>query len=125
MISSRPVQKIALNCFVYLMFAISSLAFILCIAAFVIIRIDTPEYVLIPLTTVLVTIASFINSFLLSKVNKENGLFTGLVTGCIFTAIIIAVAVYHQSFAFSNLFFTKAAAVMLAGALGGILGVNN
>ncbi len=104
---------------------IATLGFLLCIAAFMIIRIDTPDYVLIPLTTLLLTFSSFIDSFLLAKVMRENGIIVGVSVGTIFTAIVIFLALYHGTLAMTGLFFSKITAVLFAGALGGIIGVNS
>lgn len=106
------------------MLCISTLLFLLCIAAFTITRIDTPEYVLIPLTTILLTVSSFLDSFLLGKVFKEKGIAIGFTVGLIFCTLIILLAVYYDTLAFSEIFITKISAVLFAGICGGILGVN-
>ena len=124
MITARPWQKYLINFVVYIMLSIATLAFFMCIAAFTITRIDTPDYILIPLTTIILTCASFTDAFLLGKVYKENGFITGLSIGLIFCGIIILVALNYGIFAFTNLFLSKAAAVLFAGILGGIAGVN-
>jgi len=90
-----------------------------------IIRVDTPDYILIPLTTLLLTFSSFIDSFLLAKVMKENGIIIGISVGAIFTAIVVLLAVFHGTLAMTGLFFSKITAVLFAGALGGIIGVNS
>ncbi|MBQ8603716.1 MAG: TIGR04086 family membrane protein [Oscillospiraceae bacterium] len=122
--SSQPWQKYLVKIIAFILFCAATLGFLLCIAAFMIIRIDTPEYVLIPLTTVMLAFTSFIDSFLLAKIMKENGLVTGLAVGMIFVIMVIALGLYHKTFALTGLFFSKVAAVLLAGAMGGILGVN-
>lgn len=86
--------------------------------------IDTPEYILVPLTTILLTLSSFIDSFLLAKVQKEKGIAIGFSTGIIFSVIVITLAIYHNSMVFTGIFFSKIFACILAGTLGGILGVN-
>lgn len=125
LISAKPWQQLFVKLLIYFISAVAVLGFLLCIAAFIIIRIDTPEYVLIPLTTVLLTLSSFLNSFLAGKTLKENGRYIGAATGTVFTAIIVCVSVYYNTFSITNLFLTKVAAVMFAGILGGILGVNS
>ena len=96
----------------------------LCIAAFTITRIDTPDYILIPITTVLITCSSFIDSFLLAKTFKENGFMIGISIGLIFTVIITAISVYYGLFSFNEIYISKVTAVFFAGLLGGIAGVN-
>ena len=125
LLTSQPWQKLLVKAITFIFTCVATLGFFLCITAFIIVRIDTPEYVLIPLTTCLLTLSSFLDSLLLAKSFKENGLLIGLSTGAIFTAIVIVLAVYNQSFAFTSLLVTKLASVLLAGMLGGILGVNS
>ncbi len=118
-----PWQKLLFKVFGYIFICFMTLGFLLSIAAFMIVRIDTPDYVIIPLTTFLLTFASFTDSFLLAKSFKEKGLLTGVYIGVIFSAIVICMAFYYGSFAFTNIFITKIAAVILAGMAGGLLGV--
>ena len=94
-------------------------------AAFVIIKVDTPEYVLIPLTTVMLTFSAFIDSFILGKIFREKGIVIGITISVIFILLITAVACYYQTFSLTNILFTKYSAVTFASVTGGILGVNN
>ena len=71
LISAKPWQKNIANIILYIMVCISTITFLLCIAAFTIVRIDTPDYILVPLTTLLLTVASFLDAFLLGKIYKE------------------------------------------------------
>ena len=121
----RPWKKYAVKIISFTMVCAATLVFMLCISAFMIIRVDTPDYVLIPLTTVLLTFSSFIDSFFLAKAMKENGIITGITIGVIFTVIVILLAVYYNTLSFSTIFFSKVSAVILAGILGGILGLNS
>lgn len=124
MLSTKPWQQFLIKFLSFTMLCISTLLFLLCIAAFTITRIDTPEYVLIPLTTILLTVSSFLDSFLLGKVFKEKGIAIGFTVGLIFCTLIILLAVYYDTLAFSEIFITKISAVLFAGICGGILGVN-
>ncbi len=124
MITARPWQKILIRSIGYLMLCIFTIIFLLCIAAFMITRIDTPDYILIPLTTIMLTVAAFIDGFLLGKVYKENGFITGLAIGAIFCCLIVIIAFHYNIFAFTSLFLTKIIAVMSAAVLGGVAGVN-
>lgn len=125
LLTSQPWQKTLVKTVAFAVTCVATFGFMLCITAFIIIRVDTPEYVLIPLTTALLTFASFLDSFLLAKSFKENGIIIGISTGAIFVAIVILLAVYNRTFAITSLLITKLTAIMLAGMLGGILGVNS
>ena len=121
---SQSWQKYIFKIIAFLFMCKATLFFLTCIAAFMITRIDTPEYVLIPLTTILLVSSSFIDSFLIAKTMKENGILTGLIIGVIFSVIILLLALYHGTLAFTGVLISKTAAAILSGILGGILGVN-
>ena len=123
--SARPWQKCVFYFISYMLLSVATVGFLLCIASFVIVRVDTAEYVLIPLTTFLLTLAAFSDGFIMGKVFKEKGIIVGLSTGVIFAFIITLLAVYYQTFLFSNIYITKICAVLFAALTGGILGVNN
>ncbi|MEG1862792.1 MAG: TIGR04086 family membrane protein [Oscillospiraceae bacterium] len=120
----KPWQKIIVNIFIFLSVCLATIGFLFCCAAFLIVKIDTPEYVLVPLTTGLMTFACFLDSFLLSKLFKENGMIIGLAAAAISILLIVSSALIYGTFTLSNIFLTKVFAIILAGALGGILGVN-
>ena len=124
MLSAKPWQKYLMGIISFFLLCIATLLFMLCIAAFGITKVDTPEYVLIPLTTVLLTVSSFLDSFCLGKVFKEKGMLIGLSVGFIFSILIVVLSVHFGIFAFSNILYTKLSAVVLAAMCGGILGVN-
>lgn len=94
------------------------------VGAVIITKIDTAESFLIPFTTVLCAVSSFTDSFILSKIKRENGLIIGLSTGIVFCIIILVLSKYYNSFHITPLLGTKIAAIIISGALGGILGVN-
>ena len=124
MLSAKPWQQFLLKVLSFIMLCVTTLLFLMCIAAFAITRIDTPEYVLIPLTTILLTVSSFLDSFALGKIFKEKGIVLGAIVGIIFSILVVLLSIYFNTFVFTQIFITKISAVMLAGICGGILGVN-
>ncbi len=124
LISAKPWQKYMINIILHIIVCIATLTFLLSIAAFTIVRIDTPDYILVPLTTLLLTATSFMDAFLLGKVYKEKGAVIGVSVGFVFSCLITAISIYYGIFSFSSLYITKLCAVLRAGALGGIAGVN-
>ncbi len=123
MMAQTNLQKFITKSIIGLIVSFATFGFFICVLSLIIIRVDTPQYILIPITTGILTFASFIDSFLLAKIFKENGLLIGLLTGFVFVVILLVCAFSMQTFSFSSLFFTKFFAIMLAGALGGLLGV--
>ena len=71
LLTARPWQKYTIKAVICISVCVAALVFFLCTAAFMITNIDTPDYVLIPLTTVLITVSSFLASYILSKIFKE------------------------------------------------------
>ena len=124
MVTASPWQKYLIYSVIYVSLCIASLITVLSVAAFTITRIDTPDYILIPLTTVLVTASSFVDSFLIAKTFKEKGALIGLSVGLIFCAIITRISFYYGLFSINRIYLTTLASVMLAGVCGGISGVN-
>lgn len=124
MVTARPWQRYLIGLITFLMVSLATLVFMLCIAAFMLTRIDTPDYILIPLTTVMLTVSSFLDAFLIGKVQKENGILIGLSIAAIFSMLIIVVALHYKTFQLSSIFISKIAAVIFAGIAGSIAGVN-
>jgi len=124
-LSASERQKLLLKIISFVLICVATFGFMLCITAFIIVRVDTPEYVLIPLTTGLLTFSSFINSFFLAKIFKENGIIIGCTVSGIYVCFIIISAVLYGTFSLSEILVTKVSAIIIAGVLGGILGVNS
>lgn len=124
-LSLHPWQKIMLQGICFVFTCVATGLFFLCGGAFYITNVDTPEHILIPLTTVLITLASFLDSVLLAKIFREKGIVIGLCTGTIFSLIIVIISAWYGNIAFTSIFVTKILSVIFAGILGGVLGVNS
>ena len=124
MLSQNKAGQMAIHFITFMAVCAATFGFLMCCVAFVIVRVDTPDYVLIPLTTAILTCSAFMDSFLLSKVFKENGRIIGLCTALIFVFFVLVVSFSNKSFALTNILLSKVCAIAFAGLLGGILGVN-
>lgn len=125
MLSLSPAQKSLLQAVFFVIICVLTGGFFLCARAMFISNVDTPEHTLIPLTTVLITLASFLDSLFLAKIFKEKGFLIGGRVGGIFRRLIVLLSLYYGNFAVSGILITKVSAVLFAGILGGILGVNS
>ncbi len=67
---------------------------------------------------------AFAGGFIAAKLNKGAGLVAGAITGGVMLFLIVSAAAIKGEVAFSALFFIKAAATVLGGALGGILAMK-
>ncbi len=102
-----------------------SAAALLAIAALIFGKMGTlPKGIIPVLTTVIGCVSVFLGGFFSALYQKENGLLLGLLSGAVFAVVILLAA----SLIFKNEFTVgsvgKLAAVLIAGSLGGILGVN-
>ncbi|MBP0980444.1 MAG: TIGR04086 family membrane protein, partial [Oscillospiraceae bacterium] len=111
LISAKPWQKYMMTIILHIIVCIAILTFLLSIAAFTLVRIDTPDYILVPLTTLLLTAASFMDAFLLGKVYKEKGAVIGISVGFVFSFLITVISIYYGIFSLSSLYITKLCAV--------------
>lgn len=116
--------KILTKIFLLLIVIIATIVLFMSVSAFIIYRIDYSGEILIPVSTAVLALSVFIDSFFISKKLKENGMFIGLFIGFLSFLIIIILSFYNNSFNFSQALAVKLAASLLSGAIGGIVGVN-
>ncbi len=124
LISKTSTQKLIIKIIICLILSFFTFGFLLCAFSLIILQFDTPQNILIPITTGILTFSSFIDSFILAKVFKENGLIIGVFISLVFIMIFIVCAVVSSSFSLTNLFYTKVISIFLAGVLGGLIGVS-
>lgn len=76
------------------------------------------------ITTVIACVAVFLGGLISSAYSKERGVVLGLVTGVVFCicAALVSTLLFHNNFNTAGA--AKFAAVLISGAIGGILGVN-
>ena len=116
--------KVVVKFILFALFCICSLLLLLSIAAIAITKIDFTYGALDPVTSAIVAVSSVFSGFVTSRVFKENGLIWGISAGIVISVFIIAAAVYTSSFKISTVLLTKLVIALIAGAMGGILGVN-
>ncbi len=124
LISKTNTQKLIIKILLSILVCVMSFGFLISVFSLIILRFDTPQYILIPITTGILIFASFLDSFILAKLFKENGLFIGVFVSFVFVVLFIVCAVLSDSLSFTNIFFTKIISILLAGTLGGIAGVS-
>lgn len=83
-----------------------------------------PRGSLLLLTTILTALASFAGGLFLSLLFKEKGLLLGLLCGAVLSLGIALVSVLAYGNDFTAASVAKLLAILTAGAIGGILGVN-
>lgn len=85
---------------------------------------DFPYEMLVLLTTIIFVIGGFTAGYISAKKTRERGMVMGLMCGIILSLLLCIgnIAVHGASFGMTGL--TKFVCVMIAAALGGVLGVN-
>ena len=122
--ANRDTIKNIIKIILFILLCFSTLALLMCIAAFIIYHINFSYEILYPLTTVILCISAFIDGLITSKLLKQNGLIIGVICGIILSLIVIISSVYMGGFNITQNLFTKVVSTIIAGALGGVIGVN-
>ena len=116
--------KIITRLFTFIIFCFISILIFFSIASFVISNLDfSYETLSLYISAILGCSASF-SGFVISKLNKQNGLFWGCFAGIVLLLFILILSVYFNTFSLSLNIFRRIIILLISGALGGILGVN-
>ncbi len=67
---------------------------------------------------------ALVGGFIAAKINRGAGLVAGAFTGCAMLCVLIPAAALRGTADLTALFFVKAAAALIGGAVGGILGIR-
>ena len=73
----------------------------------------------------LLAAGAFLGGFVSAKLNRAAGLIAGAAAGAAMLALIVLVSAFMGNSGFTALFFIKAAALLIGGALGGVISIRN
>ena len=93
-------------------------------AAFIMTKIDFNYEVLPLFTGIISAVSAFISGFTISRWKKENGLIWGVFSAVTLILLIIFLSLKFSLFNISNLLLIKISGILVAGAAGGVAGVN-
>lgn len=97
----------------------------LALAALIVAKSGTLPRGMLPLVaTAIACAAVFIGSLLPAMAARENGLYLGLATGILLAGVIALASYFYYGLPFTVGSVGKGAALLLGGAVGGILGAN-
>ncbi len=85
---------------------------------------NIPAMLISPVTSIILALGSFCGGFIGVKISGKKGFFCGGVSGIIFFLTVWIIGGIFESAGFGTAAIIKAAMVIIAGALGGIIGVN-
>ena len=104
---------------------ILTLTFLFSISAVIISKTDFSYQILPTLTAVILGIAAVLDGFVISKISKENGLFWGIFAGILILITVISASLLQKTFNVNTNLIIKSIITIIAGAIGGIAGVNS
>lgn len=97
----------------------------LCIFAFIVSSRDIPQAMISTLALVAGGLGGFISGFVASKLVRTRGLLVGLICGVVLFLIVLLASVATLKTSFGPIIFVKMTVIVIASAIGGVLGVNS
>ncbi|MCH3972020.1 MAG: TIGR04086 family membrane protein [Oscillospiraceae bacterium] len=123
-ISTKPGTLLLRSVLVGMIGGAASCALLLLLAAAVIQSGGKlPQQFLQPLILIICSISAFLSGFLASKIGRRRGLLTGAVCGLLLFLLCLIGGIVNTHDVFSISALTRLLVMMLAGALGGYLGM--
>ena len=118
------VIKMICKIFIIFLLCFVTTAVLFCAASAIIANVNFSYDILPAVTASILAFSAFVDGFLISRWNKENGMIWGILAGIIITVILVAVSIKFKTISPSGQLIIKSLINMSAGAIGGILGVN-
>ncbi len=85
---------------------------------------DVPAMLISPITVLFLAFGSFFGGFASARISGEKGIVCGAVSGIIYFVIVWAAGAFFENYGFGMAALIKAIMIIIAGSLGGIIGVN-
>ena len=101
-----------------------TLTILFSILSFILTVIDLPLYVIMPLSTISVCIASGIAGLCYAYFAKRNGMITGFCIGLAVSILLVILALIRGSSDLSQLAGIKVVSICASGAIGGYMGIS-
>lgn len=123
-INKSDTLKILIRLFLIIGLCLLCNIMLFSLTAFIITKTDFTFEILLPLTSVILAVSSFICSFITSRYHKENGLICGILAASVISVFVISISLFNNTFNISIPLLTKICSIYFSGAAGGIIGVN-
>ena len=85
---------------------------------------NVPAMIISPVTVIFLAFGSFVGGFSSARFSEEKGFLCGAFSGVIFFIAAWISGAFFDSFGFGTAAIIKATMIIIAGSLGGIIGVN-
>lgn len=116
--------KIALKLVLLVILCIATTLLCAAVASLIILKTDFSYQSLPVVTAAIMAVAAFFCGFVISRLFNQNGIVWGIFAAVAIFVALVCVSVYLGRFSFSKAFLIRLAIVVIAGAAGGITGVN-
>lgn len=116
--------KIVFRFIVLTVFCILTFLLFSSVVSLIILKTDFSYEILPVITAIILAVSAFACGFVISMLFKENGIVWGIFAAITIFAALVAVSVYTGRFCFSKALLIRFAITVIAGAAGGIAGVN-
>ena len=120
--SSLPfwVKPVGISCVI----GVGVWLMILMVAAFAMTKVSSPQMIVTPVSILSVVLGAFFAGFACAKMIREKGFLWGLLCGGILCVILLTANLFVCSDGFGLIWLIKAASILLASTIGGMMGVN-
>ncbi len=94
--------------------------------SFLFVRAETlPMKFIEPIVIVISSLGTFVSGYITSKIIKKNGMMYGMISGFLMFVILFISGLIVCGDSITTVILVKCTAMLLAGAVGGIFGVNS
>lgn len=123
--SQKSLKKYLVSIFVGAGIGMFSSAILIFILAAALSIGDIPAMLFSPLTVIILALGGFAGGFASSKISGEKGIFCGAASGTVYFLLVWLFGAFFEYSGFGTAALIKSVMIIIAGALGGIIGVNN
>lgn len=123
--SNKNLKKYLISIFIGAGIGMLSSAILIFLLAAALSVGNVPATLFSPLTVIILAAGGFLGGFASSKISGEKGIFCGAASGIVCFFLIWIFGAFFDSYGFGTAALIKSIMIIVAGALGGIIGVNN
>lgn len=119
----RGVSRFAVHALAGMMSGLASAFVLFGLIAAVCCKVDIPPHLLLPISTVAISLALLPAGLVFAALHGEKGILYGLLMGAVFFVVLWIAALAHGQTEFTSLSVIKCVAMVSAGSIGGYLGI--
>lgn len=124
LIHGKNIKSFTKSVLVGAVIGISLAAITFLISAFIFSKVSAPLGIIPYVAIACVLFGSFMGGYFAGKINGEKGIIMGLIVAAIFVIIILIISLVTNNIMFDMITSVKLISIVVAGIIGGIIGVN-